>query len=166
MHAIAYKHTQMHLCTHAHDLSVYCSHFYGSPISLLLPFVLRIISLHGMGDFSCLIFSPSHACLQFPPSFLFPFLLFLVSLSFCFVLLFVSVSVLLSSLHSSLRCLKVIRRSCWCRQVVRSPWGSFFVHFFASLSLYFTFLTFSLPFFSLLPLTLSLSRYYSAVWQP
>lgn len=51
----SHKHTQAHKCTniytHRHDSSGYCSHFYGSPISLLLPFVLRIISLHGMEGF-------------------------------------------------------------------------------------------------------------------
>lgn len=68
-----------------HDLSVYCSHFYGGPISLLLPFVLRIISLHKTGGaFSCLSFPYARTELQFfytlfflshffPPSFTFSF---------------------------------------------------------------------------------------------
>ena len=56
--------------TRRHDLTVYCSRFYGRPISLLLPFVLRIISLHGMGGFelSHFLFIP---CMS--PIFTFPF---------------------------------------------------------------------------------------------
>lgn len=48
-HTQANKYANTH--THMHGLSVYCSHFYGGLIIVLLPFVLRIISLHGMGGF-------------------------------------------------------------------------------------------------------------------
>lgn len=69
---------QMHEYTHPrrHDLTVYCSRFYGRPISLLLPFVLRIISLHGMGGFelSHFLFIP---CMS--PIFTFPFHLHSIS---------------------------------------------------------------------------------------
>lgn len=61
--------------THRHDLSAYCSHFYGSSISLLLPFVLRIISLHEMGGILAVSFSlhPMHVS-NFPfLSFFLPF---------------------------------------------------------------------------------------------
>lgn len=68
--------------TRRHDLTVYCSRFYGRPISLLLPFVLRIISLHGMGGFqlSHFLFIPCTS-----PIFTIPFHLCSVSfVSLCF----------------------------------------------------------------------------------
>lgn len=68
--------------TRRHDLTVYCSRFYGRPISLLLPFVLRIISLHGMGGFelSHFLFIPCTS-----PIFTIPFHLYSVAfVSLCF----------------------------------------------------------------------------------
>lgn len=75
-----------HTRTRRHDLTVHCSRFYGRPISLLLPFVLRIISLHGMGGFelSHFLFIP---CMS--PIFTFPFHLHSISfVSFVFFIFF------------------------------------------------------------------------------
>lgn len=97
--------------TRRHDLTVYCSRFYGRPISLLLPFVLRIISLHGMGGFelSHFLFIP---CMS--PIFTFPFHLDGIS----FVSFFVFFFFLLHRLEVSLRSRQY-------RQVVQNPWGTF-----------------------------------------
>lgn len=147
-YTLANKCTNTHTHTHRPDSHFYCSHFYGGPISLLLPFVLRIISLHGMGGFQL-----SHflllSCMS--PVFIFlPFFFF--SLSFC-LSLWLSFS--LPSLYSSWSSLEVVQRSASTDRWSKTPevffpslrWPPFLLHF-----LYVLFLSLSpAPFLSVLP---------------
>lgn len=100
------------------------------------------------GDFSCLIFSSSRACLQFS----------VLSFSFFFSFLFRATSL---SHFSSSWWLEVIQRSCQYRQVVQKPWGSFSLSKLASIF----FLIIFLCSLSSLFLSLSCSLYYPVVWQ-